>query len=100
MVLARRASGYGGVVAVRHTINNQPHIVIYGHLDPASLPPVGKQLSAGEVIGNLGKGFSNETDGERKHLHLAILGGDKIDLRGYVQSKAELSRWIDPVSLF
>jgi hypothetical protein len=54
----------------------------------------------GELVGNLGKGYSSQTDGERKHLHLAFLKGDQLDFRGYVQKETDLSRWSDPLSIF
>jgi len=47
----------------------------------------------------LGKGYSDETDGERKHLHFAIHKGTKIDVRGYVQTKGELQDWLNPLPL-
>jgi len=40
------------------------------------------------------------TDGERSHLHFAILSDNRIDVRGYVQSESELLGWIDPVILY
>jgi len=47
-------------------------------------------------LGNLGTGFSSETDGERKHLHLAIHKGSSVNILGYVQTKALLFDWLDP----
>ncbi len=100
VVLARRASGYGGVLVIRFKIKGVERTALYGHLQPASLPSVGQKVKKGETIGLLGTGYSPETDGERKHLHFAILNNDRIDLRGYVQKKSELSGWLDPLSLY
>ncbi|MFA6308113.1 MAG: M23 family metallopeptidase [Patescibacteria group bacterium] len=90
-------SGYGGMIAIGHNIDNKDYIVIYGHLDPDSLPLINTQVFKGDDIAILGKGYSNETDGERKHLHFAIYTGKDINVRGYVASKAELAKWLDPV---
>lgn len=97
---ARRSNGYGGVVVIEHVINNQPHLVIYGHLDPARLIKEDSPVIAGEIIGYLGRDQSTETDGERKHLHLAILASTKLDLRGYVSNPEELTNWLNPLILY
>lgn len=93
-------SGYGGMVAIRHTINNKDYIVIYGHLVPDSLPDLNTQVKKGDIIGFLGKGYSHDTDGERKHLHFAIYNGTDINVKGYVQNKNELNKWLDPLVFF
>lgn len=92
----RFASGYGGVLVEGATINNQPVTIVYGHLKLAGInKKTGDSLGAGEQIGFLGKGYSQETDGERKHLHLGIHKGYSVNIRGYVNNKEELSGWID-----
>jgi hypothetical protein len=93
-------SGYGGVMAIRHIIDNKKYLAIYGHLNPDKLTPKGKNVIKGGQIGILGKGMSIETDGERKHLHFALYTGDDINLRGYVNNEGELSAWVDPVIFF
>ena len=94
------AQGYGGVATQECLLKNQPILVVYGHLRLASIDrAVGAYLAPGTYIGNLGRGFTHETDGERKHLHLGVVRGSAPDLRGYVQDQSELSRWIDPVDL-
>lgn len=100
VIYAGTAHGYGGVVAIQHVINNDPIVGIYGHLDPASLPQAGTKVQAGDTIGRLGDGFSAETDGERKHLHLGLYKGSILNLRGYVQNQSELAAWLDPVTVF
>jgi len=93
-----RASGYGGVAVQACVINGSPVTVIYGHVKLSSV--TGTNFSAGEVIAVLGKGFSTETDGERKHLHLGIHKGDSVNIRGYVSSQSDLSAWLDPCLYF
>ncbi|MEI8343697.1 MAG: peptidoglycan DD-metalloendopeptidase family protein [Candidatus Moraniibacteriota bacterium] len=90
------ASGYVGVAIESCLLEGQNVTVVYGHLRLSSIiAKVGNQLKSGEFLGNLGQGFSSETDGERKHLHLAIHKGSSINILGYVQSKAQLSEWLD-----
>ena len=96
---ARRSNGYGGVVVIEHIINNQPHLGIYGHHYRARLIKENNPVAAGETIGYLGQDKSDATDGERKHLHLAILVGTKLDLRGYVPKQADLSAWLNPLNI-
>ncbi|HET7630638.1 MAG TPA: M23 family metallopeptidase, partial [Candidatus Saccharimonadales bacterium] len=99
VIASQYVDGYGGAVAVTSKINGAERVVIYGHLDPNRLPKVGRKLSQGEQFAYLGKGYSSQTDGERKHLHLAILKGDTLNWRGYVQSKSELSAWLNPLTV-
>lgn len=89
-------SGYGGVVVESCELENKPITVLYGHMNLASIKiKLNEAVNAGAELGQLGKGYSTETDGERKHLHLSIHHGTNIDVRGYVQQKSELSQWID-----
>ena len=99
ILTARFASGYGGLVVVRHLINSQTYYVIYGHLRPTSLPKPNTIIKRGEQLGLLGTGYSSETDGERRHLHFGVATSNTI--LGYVNSKTELDKtWIDPLSLY
>lgn len=91
------ASGYGGVMVQACMLENNPITVIYGHLKLASITnATGSALNAGDTIGILGTAYSQETNGERKHLHLGIYKGTGISILGYVQNKTDLSNWIDP----
>ena len=93
--------GYGGMLVQACNINNQPVTIVYGHLKLESIgPKIGDELSAGSVIGILGRGHTSETDYERKHLHLGIHKGIKVDTRGYIAAEAELKNWIDPLLIF
>jgi murein DD-endopeptidase MepM/ murein hydrolase activator NlpD len=99
VVYSGYVSGYGGVIVLTGNINNQAVRFLYGHLNPSQLLPINTTVSAGQQIGILGKGYSKETDFERRHLHFAIIKGTKIDFRGYVQDKNELVKWLDPLLL-
>lgn len=100
LVLKKRATGYGGVAVQSCRLAGQDVTVVYGHLRLASVVlPLQTALKRGAPLGVLGTGFSSETDGERKHLHLGIHRGTAIDVRGYVQTRSELNDWLDPLPL-
>ena len=100
LLVKKYATGYGGVVVQRCSINDQAVTVVYGHLRLASISArLNTTLPAGTKLGVLGTGYSTETDGERKHLHLGIHKGSAINILGYVQTKAALVDWIDPLSV-
>ncbi len=100
LLLKRQASGYGGVMVQSCQLNGQAITVVYGHLSLASVSlAIGDSIKAGQTIALLGKGFSQETDGERKHLHLSIHLGSGINIRGYVDQVGELQSWLDPLTL-
>lgn len=93
----RQASGYGGLVVQECRLDGMPTTIIYGHLALNSVSAVvGSNIAAGDILGVLGKDKSAETDGERKHLHLAFHKGKDISIRGYAGSKQELENWLDP----
>jgi murein DD-endopeptidase MepM/ murein hydrolase activator NlpD len=97
LLVAKKVGGYGGVAVESCVLEGQAVTVIYGHIKLASVTTkVGDQLKAGDFLANLGTGFSQETDGERKHLHLGIHKGTSINILGYVQNKNQLNGWIDP----
>lgn len=96
LLLKKYASGYGGVAVERCMLEDKDITVVYGHVRLSSMSAKqNDHISAGEMIGILGRGFSSETNGERKHLHLGIHNGTAIDIRGYVQNQDELAQWID-----
>ena len=98
LLLKEYASGYGGVAVESCRLNGRAVTIIYGHLKLASISPiVGQTLKKGDIIAVLGKGYSTETDGERKHLHLGIHIGTTINILGYVQKQSDLSGWLDPM---
>lgn len=96
--LKKWANGYGGVLAQACKIDGLDVTIIYGHLKLQSIiVSPGQTLRAGNTIGLLGQGFSQETDGRRKHLHFDIHKGSAINILGYVQSQDDLANWIDPM---
>ena len=100
LLVKRTASGYGGVVVQTCTINEEPVTVIYGHIRLSSVTSaVGTIVNQGNQIAVLGAGFSTETDGERKHLHLGIHRGENVAIAGYVSTEAELKNWIDVMTV-
>lgn len=90
-------SGYGGVMVQSCTILGKTVNVIYGHLniEGSEAKQAGSVVKRGEFIANLGADNSNQTAGERKHLHLGIFRGGQVDYRGYVEEKSELAGWLN-----
>ncbi|MEY4744259.1 MAG: hypothetical protein RL272_204, partial [Candidatus Parcubacteria bacterium] len=100
LVMKKRAAGYGGVAVESCVIGGRTATVVYGHVRLTSVKTaVGGALSAGHPFAVLGKGFSDETDGERKHLHLGIHEGTAVVILGYVPKKADLGAWMDAATL-
>lgn len=94
-----RVNGYGGVIMVRYAVDGETVTALYGHIRLASASvKVGDAVATGQKLAVLGTGFTDETDGERKHLHSALLKGASSVVRGYVASKGALSPWYDPVA--
>ncbi len=97
---AEFVSGYGGLVIVEHVVGEQVYTALYGHLDPADLPPVERVVEMGQILGRLGEGESIETDWERKHLHFGLYLGAGSRLQGYEATEAGLGQWVNPSSFF
>lgn len=96
LLRAGTASGYGGYAVESCIVAGQNVTIVYGHLRATSISKkVGDSLKAGESFAKLGKGYSSETDGERKHLHLGIVKGKAVNIKGYVSSKEALKGWLD-----
>lgn len=101
LIYKKWVSGYGGVAILKFQLNGENMTALYGHLNIDSISKnVGEKIQKGEKLGILGKAYSTETDGERKHLHFSIHKGDSTELKGYVSNQSELSSWVDPNSLF
>jgi len=78
-------------------LEGEPITVVYGHLKLDSIKvALGDDIAIGEALGVLGKAYSPETSGERKHLHLGFHKGIEINILGYVSKKSALSGWLDP----
>lgn len=96
LLVKRTATGYGGVAAQSCTLNGQAVTIVYGHVRLSSIGhKVGDTIKAGEQLAVLGTGFSSETDGERKHLHLGIHKGAEVNIAGYVAAKSSLANWLN-----
>ncbi len=90
-------SGYGGLLRVRYQLESKTIHALYGHiaLESSSLQ-VGESVRAGQFLANLGKGESDETDGERKHLHFGLYEGTAKRINGYEQTQSTVANWINP----
>jgi Peptidase family M23 len=101
LLIRQWVSGYGGVIVQSCLIKEEAVTVLYGHLNISESDTLvaGNNVKAGEPLSILGTPYSHDTDGERKHLHLAIHKGIAIDYRGYVQNETELSNWVDAKTL-
>ena len=91
-------NGYGGVLVMAFHWQEQDYTALYGHLRLGSLPAIGTRIQRGQQIGLLGTNHSQETDGERRHLHLAIHKGSTVELKGYVDNQTLLANWVDPLT--
>ena len=92
------AGGYGGIAVQECLLDGEPVSALYGHLNLSRIEvSAGDMLVRGDRIGVLGKGYSPETDGVRKHLHLSVHPGTNVDIRGYVKTLVETTKWLDPV---
>lgn len=97
LLMKKTATGYGGVAVESCNLNSEPITVVYGHLKLSSMSyNIGDKINAGDTLGILGRGYSVETSGERKHLHLGVYKGTAVNILGYVQNQSELSGWLDP----
>lgn len=101
VVASKTVSGYGGMVIIKHTINDDKNILsVYGYLDETRSIDKNVDVKQGNIIGYLGKDKTKETDFERRHLHFGIIKGDDIDYRGYINNKDELEAWYDPMNFY
>src|SRR3989344_2272005 len=95
VVYVNWVEGYGGTLVQSCVIRDQAVTVLYGHLAIDSISKkINEALATGEKIGNLGADHTEETSGNRKHLHLAIHKGSAIELHGYAQTEHELETYI------
>jgi hypothetical protein len=62
---------YGGFVVLKCCENNTIFYILFGHLNPNTLPPVGTRLSAGERFAELGD--YHENGNWFYHTHLQVL---------------------------
>lgn len=98
VIVAEEASGYGGVVAIRHSFEGNKNVIgIYGHLRLRDIKATsGQKITSGYLIGYLGAAYTSETGVERKHLHFGLYKDSNVNIKGYADTKAELAEWFDP----
>lgn len=89
------AEGYGGLISQRCVIDEEPVVILYGHLLLSSLPELKTTVVAGSKIALLAPAKSHDSDDNRKHLHLGIHKGTEPAFLGYVQSQAELGDYMN-----
>ncbi len=90
-------SGYGGVAVQSCMLDGEEVTILYGHLDLASVKSgLESTIESGKHVGIIWDWYSTETDGERKHLHLAIHRWSALNLRWYTDAESWLDDWIDP----
>lgn len=99
VIFSGYAEGYGGLLVHRCVIKGQHVTVLYGHLLVDALPAVGTRLHTGQQVGMLAPARSHDSGENRKHLHLGIHKGKRLDFRGYVQTEEELNDYIDPLTV-
>jgi hypothetical protein len=98
---AKQTPGYGGLVVLEHEIGDEQIHALYGHLDlGSSALAVGDLVQVGQFLANLGEHESEETDGERKHLHFALYSGEGLRLHGYVDTATDVHDWLNPQDFF
>ncbi len=97
IIFSGPVSGYGGVIL--QTLYNNSLTALYGHIKIGSFNfRVGDTINAGTFLAYLGEGFSDQTGGERKHLHFGIYKGSERYFHGYETNLNLLQqRWVDPV---
>ncbi len=94
----RWVRGYGGVITQSCMMGDERIFVLYGHIAVHdTIISAGETVRSGQRISVLGDHLSQETDGERKHLHLGISLSD--DLRGYVSERSALGQWLNYLDL-
>ncbi len=100
LIRKQDVSGYGGVAVQKCEIEKKDFTVLYGHLKLSSISAgINQNLKKGSALGVLGKGFSRETDNERRHLHLSLHQGSDVNFLGYVKSPELLEAWSNPIPL-
>lgn len=96
-----KVDGYGGLIIVKHAIKEKTIHSLYGHLDlSSSTLKKGDRVTKTQLLAHLGDDKSEQTDGERKHLHFALYEGDELRLNGYESSPQKVASWINPYDFF
>ncbi|MDR1498743.1 MAG: peptidoglycan DD-metalloendopeptidase family protein [Rickettsiales bacterium] len=63
-------TNYGGMIVLKHDINDSVFYSLYGHLNRDTLPKIGNIVKKGEVFGKIGDTYENGS--WSPHLHLQV----------------------------
>lgn len=92
---------WGGLVVVEHQGPDGAVCSLYGHLGLLLAVRPGCRVSAGQLLGTLGRTMSPENGGYVAHLHFGLHRGDFGDglwVRGYLRDESPAAAgWLDPV---
>lgn len=96
IIFVGEVTGYGGVVLEK--LDGEKRVALYGHVRIVDLKiQEGGRVKAGQQLTVLGAAFSQETGGERKHLHFAIHKGTDQYFLGHEPSIEDLNlNWENP----
>jgi murein DD-endopeptidase MepM/ murein hydrolase activator NlpD len=61
-------TGYGGMIVLKHSVNEAVFYSLYGHLNKTFLPQIGQVIKRGEIFGKIGD--IHENGSWTPHLHL------------------------------
>ena len=70
-----KVDGWGGRIIIKN--KNEDNYVLYGHLDPESMPEVGIEVKTGDKIGIIGEPGQN--GGYFRHGHVQVMDSDFIE---------------------
>lgn len=99
--IGAHVNGYGGVLEISYTVDDEKITALYGHLNLVKTAlRAGQTVGLGQTLAYLGKGFSTQTDGERKHLHFGLYTGSAFRINGYTKTKADMAGWLNPDDFF
>ncbi|MFA4937122.1 MAG: M23 family metallopeptidase [Patescibacteria group bacterium] len=101
IIYKKWTTNYGGLVVIKHFIDQSELKTIYGHLRLASIAKnTGDTIAKGEIIGMLGADYSYDTDNQHRHLHFGIYQGSDINLSVEVSKPEQLVNWLNPTDFF
>ncbi len=92
-------SDMGTLIVTEHRVSeHELATVVYMHAASVAFVRAGERVSAGQLMGSLGLGFSFENGGHFSHLHLGMAQGpfDQSHCHGYESAGLGLAGWHDP----
>ncbi|MFH1111604.1 MAG: M23 family metallopeptidase [Patescibacteria group bacterium] len=101
IIYKKWTTNYGGLVVIKHLINQTEVKTLYGHLRLASIAKkIGERVEKGEIIGMLGADQSYDTDNQHRHLNFGVYQGSDINLSVVVSKSEQLVNWLNPTDFF